>query len=302
MFDTVLLRTLVEFAERGTVAATAQALGYTPSAVSQQLATLTKQAGVPLARRVGRGLVLTPAGAALAESSLDVLDALERARATVSAHAPHVTGTVHLAIFQSAALALLPATLGALQQSAPHVRLRMTQVEPEAALRDTWSRDFDVVVAEEYPHHHAPLYPGLERRTLVRDSIRLCLSPQEHRRYEVATLADCADLPWVMEPRGTATRHFGEQVCRDAGFEPDVRFETSDLQAHLALVSSGHAVALLPSLFLARAHSTVTTMALDGEHRRTVFAAMREASVAEPSVDAVLSALIEAATPLQLDH
>ncbi|WP_061962104.1 LysR family transcriptional regulator [Demequina flava] len=298
MLDSQLLRTLVEFAERGTVAATAQALGYTPSAVSQQLTSLARQARVPLVRRVGRNLVLTPAGTALAQSSTDVLDALERAEAAVSANSPELRGEVHLAIFQSAALALLPATLDALRDRAPLLRLRMTQVEPESALRDTWARDYDIVVAEEYPHHRAPLYKGLTQETLVRDTIRLCVSPEAQRHKDVAGLADCVNLPWVMEPQGTATRHYGEQACRAAGFEPDVRFETSDLQAHLALVESGHAVAFLPSLFLERASAAVTAMTHAPDQRRTVFAAMRESSAGEPGIAVVLNALRDAAAPL----
>ncbi|WP_062078823.1 LysR family transcriptional regulator [Demequina globuliformis] len=296
MLESSLLRTLVEFSERGTVAGAAQSLGYTPSAVSQQLAALTRQAGVPLTRRVGRRLVLTPAGTALAESSGDVLDALERAQNAVSSTSTSINGQVRLAIFQSAALALLPGALTALASTAPQLRLLVTQVEPEQALRDTWSRDYDVVVAEEYPHHRAPLYEGLTRSDLVKDTLSLCTG-LAGAGSQATSVADCAGAPWVMEPRGTATRHYAEQTCRAAGFEPDVRFETSDLHTHLALVESGHAVTFLPSLLLHNYAGQVRAITHAPGQHRTVFTAMRESTEGSTAVAAVLAALTAAAQP-----
>ena len=295
MFDATQLRTLREFAMRGTLQETANALGYTSSAVSQQLAALTREAGTPLTRRVGRRLVLTSAGTALSRAAEDVLAALERARADVAAtqDAPH--GTVRLAIFQSAALALVPTTLSLLAVTTPEVRVEITQAEPAQALEDTWAREFDLVVAEEYPHHSAPHHAELVRETLVRDEIRLASAATA----PVTSLADAAALAWVMEPHGAASRHFAEQACRVEGFEPDVRFQTADLQAHLAFISAGHAVALMPGLMTGTAPQQVALAALPTPAYRTVFAALRRSSRTDPAVVAVLEALRRGARDLR---
>ncbi|WP_084129622.1 LysR substrate-binding domain-containing protein [Demequina sp. NBRC 110055] len=295
MYDATQLRTLREFAVRGTLQETADALGYTPSAVSQQLAALTREAGTALTRRVGRRLVLTSAGAALARAAEDVLAALERARADVAATQDSPHGTVRMAIFQSAALALMPRTLSMLAETTPEVRVEITQAEPAQALEDTWAREYDLVVAEEYPHHSAPHHPELVRETLVRDEIQVASAAFA----PVASVAAAAALPWVMEPTGAASRHFAEQTCRVAGFEPDVRFQTADLQTHMALISAGHAVALMPGLMTSTAPQSVALSPLDTPAFRTVFAALRVSSRTDPAVTAVLDALRRGARDLR---
>ncbi|GMA37594.1 LysR family transcriptional regulator [Demequina litorisediminis] len=295
MYDVTHLRTLREFAVRGTLQATADALGYTSSAVSQHLSALTREAGTALTRRVGRRLVLTSAGAALARSAEDVLGALERARAGVAATLASPHGTVRLAIFQSAALALVPRTLTLLSRNAPEVRVEITQAEPAQALEDTWARQYDLVVAEEYPHHSAPHHSELVRETLVRDEIALASALAN----PVREIGAAAAMPWVMEPLGAASRHFAEQACRVAGFEPDVRFETADLQAHLALIAAGHAVALMPGLMVASAPVGVALTSLAEPARRTVFAAFRGSSRTDPAVSAVREALRRGAQDLR---
>ncbi len=275
---------------RGTVTAAAHALGYSPSAVSQQLAALEREAGVPLVRRSGRRLLLTPAGQELADSAGRILGLVEQVQTRIAARHDAPGGTVRLAVFQSAALALLPAALPLLARTAPRVRVEVTQSEPAQALEDTWARDFDLVVAEEYPHHSAPHYEGLTRVTLISDEIALAVPAGAS-----AHLHDHREAAWVMEPRGTSSRHFAEQTCRVAGFEPDIRYETADLQAHLALVHAGLAVALIPGLMWPHATPGVTRASLPEPAHRTVFAAFRDTSRDDAAIEATLSALTAAA-------
>ena len=101
-----------------------------------------------------------------------------------------------------------------------------------------------------------------------------------------------------MEPRGTASRHWAEQVCRVAGFEPDVRFETADLQAHIRLVESGHAVALLPDLVWGGAGRSVRTIELPGAPRREVFTSARRAD--DATIAACRAVLAEAVQQIGL--
>jgi DNA-binding transcriptional LysR family regulator len=97
-----------------------------------------------------------------------------------------------------------------------------------------------------------------------------------------------------MEPRGTASRHFAEQLCRTAGFEPDVRFETADLQAHIRFIESGNAAAILPDLVWAGRTPSIPLVSLDGAPRREVFTSVREASRDRPTIVAVRDVLTRA--------
>ncbi|WP_432456798.1 LysR family transcriptional regulator [Cellulomonas iranensis] len=291
MLDLRRLVILREVAVRGTLAAAAQALSYSPSAVSQQLTQLEREAGVPLLRKVGRGVRLTPQALVLVEAAEALLDTVERTEAALAASLTEVRGTVRVAVFQSAALALMPAALRRAADEHPQVRVEMVQREPAQALHDTWARDFDLVVAEQYPAHAAPWLPGLDRRDLVTDPLRLALPPVGVTRERVRDLADAARVPWVMEPRGTASRHFAEEMCRAAGFEPDVRYETADLQAQIRLVESGNAVAILPGLVWRERTTTCRLVPLPGDPHRTVFTSRRDAAAGAPAVEAFRAVL-----------
>lgn len=288
MMDVRRLRLLREVAVRGTIAAVAGALHLSPSAVSQQLSQLEREAGSPLLRKAGRRLQLTPQGEVLVAHAGIILEQLELAESELQASLAEATGTVRIAMFQSVALALLVPMLRSLAAEHPRLRVTLTQREPETALLETFARDFDLVVAEQYPGHAAPWHDGIDRVVLLHDAVRLAVP----RRWRTITgLGDMAPLPWVAERHGAASRHFAEQVCRQAGFEPDIRFETDDLQAHAALIRSGNACALVPDLLWQGRTPPVRLVDLPGNPRRTVFTATRRSMSERPSVVAVRSTL-----------
>jgi len=291
MLDIRRLRLLRELYVRGTLAEVAAALHQSPSSVSQQLSLLEKEVGVELLRKAGRRVQLTPQAEILVEHTAAVLERLEQAESDLAASLVEATGTVRIAVFQSAALALMPDTLTRLAREHPRLRVTMTQREPESALHETWARDFDLVIAEQYPGHGAPWHPKLDRVDLTTDVIRLAVPPAALPWGDVREIDDAAPAPWVMEPTGAASRHFAEQLCRLAGFEPDVRFETADLQAQIRLVESGNAVALLPGLLWMGRKPTVRLRRLKGDPLRTIFTSTRRASASQPSVLACRAAL-----------
>jgi DNA-binding transcriptional LysR family regulator len=292
MLDVRRLRVLRELKLRGTLAEVALALNQSPSAVSQQLAQLEREVGVELLRKTGRRVTLTPQAEILVEHTTAVLERLEQAESELGVSLGSATGTVRLAVFQSAALALLPGVLSILADEHPALRVEVTQREPETALYETWIRDFDLVVAEQYPGHAAPHHPELDRVPLTTDAIRLAVPPGgAASRPGISSIEQAASSPWVMEPRGAASRHWAEQTCRSAGFEPDVRFETADLQAHMRLVESGNAVALMPDLVWTGRSTTAELIDLPASPRRTIFTAARRASVQNPSILACRDAL-----------
>jgi DNA-binding transcriptional LysR family regulator len=300
MLDVRRLRLLRELKIRGTLAEVADALQYSPSSVSQQLALLEKEAGVQLLRKTGRRVQLTPQAEVLVAHTGHLLDTLEQAEADLAASLTTVTGTVRIAVFQSAALALMPDTLSRMTARYPEVRIEMTQREPETALHETWARDFDLVIAEQYPGHAAPRHPDLDRIRLTSDAIRLAVPPASPDRPAITTIEDTADLAWVMEPRGAASRHWAEQACRSAGFEPDVRFETADLQAQIRLIESGNAVALMPDLVWTDRGTTAQLLDLPGNPYRTVFTSVRRSSATRPAILAareILAATADSIAP-----
>ncbi|QCU79267.1 LysR family transcriptional regulator [Citricoccus sp. SGAir0253] len=318
MLDVRRLVLLRELSIRGTMTAVARAMNLAPSSVSEQLALLERETRTRLLRRAGRTVQLTDAGRALVERTEPILDALEEAEAALASAGEELSGRVTLAVFQSAALTVLPPVLTLLRARQPGLRLEVVQYEPEAALHETWARDVDVVVAEQYPGHAAPHWPGLDRRPLLRDELQLVVpagldlgeggecgasgaGPEGGAGPQLRRLLEDRPLPWVMEPRGTATRHWAEQVCRSTGHEPDVRYVSADLQVHLALVASGNAVALLPGLMLVDAPARLRRIPLDGRPLRTVFTSVRSSSARSPAVVAVRSALEEVAAGLGLE-
>jgi DNA-binding transcriptional LysR family regulator len=301
MLDVRRLRLLVELSQRGTLAAVAEALAYSPSSVSQQLSQLEREAGVPLLVQVGRRVQLTPQAQLLVGHARAVLDRLEEAEADVARSLTDVGGTVRIAVFQSAAHAMVPQALTLLRAEHPNLRVEVTEREPDAGLFEVAARDFDLVIAEQYPAHTRAHREDLDRVHLAADAIRLALPPHPTRLMPRADpdaramLTAVAGMPWVLEPRGTASREWAEQLCRDAGFEPDVRFESADLMAHIRLIRTGNAVGLLPDLVWAGEAPSVALVELPGHPHREVFTSTRLAAAARPAVVACRDALVRAA-------
>ncbi len=298
MLDLRRLRLLRELKIRGTLADVAAALSYSPSSVSQQLALLEKEVGVELLRKTGRRVVLTPQAEVLVAHTAELLETLERAEADLASSLTTVSGTVRVAVFQSAALALMPDALTAMTQDYPDVRVEMVQREPETALYETFARDFDLVIAEQYPGHAAPRHPELDHVPLTEDAIRLAVPLVGAGHSSVSTVAEAADAAWVMEPRGAASRHWAEQACRRAGFEPDVRYETADLQAQIRLIESGNAVALMPDLVWTGRNVPVRLLDLPEHPRRSIFTSARRAGSRRPAVLAFRDVLGRAAADI----
>jgi DNA-binding transcriptional LysR family regulator len=296
MFDLRRLRLLHELSVRGTLAAVAEALAYSPSTISQQLAQLEREAGVELLEPDGRRVRLTAQGQALAAHAARMLEADERVRSELERMQPSLA-PVRVAAMQSAVHALVPRALATLARDEPSLRIEIAEVPPEEGLFELAARGFDLVVAEQYPGHTREHRDGLERRLLGHDRIRLATAPG----MRGAGLADLATRPWVMEPVGTAARQWATQQCRAAGFEPDVRFELADLTAHVRLIAAGAAVGMLPELVFAGAAAPVHLAELPGSPRREIFTAMRRGSGARPGIRTVQDALQAAFDEISAD-
>jgi DNA-binding transcriptional LysR family regulator len=154
------LRVLRELEVRGTLGAVAAALGYTPSAVSQQLAVLEREAGTRLLEKAGRGVRLTDAGRLLARHARVLLSAAEAAEADLASLTGEVRGTVRAGGLQSATRRLLIPAVARLLDDAPQVRVEVTELELEQALPELRLGALDLVVSDEYDGHPGPARPG----------------------------------------------------------------------------------------------------------------------------------------------
>ncbi|MCD0449771.1 LysR family transcriptional regulator [Actinocorallia sp. API 0066] len=295
MLDLHRLRLLRELSHRGTLAAVAEALSYSPSAISQQLAQLEHETGVPLLEKAGRRVRLTEQAEILVRHTETVLGQLERAEADLAASLREVTGLLRVAAFQTAALTLVPNAVTALARSHPGLRLRIRQIDPEQAIPTLTARDYDVVLGEEYPGQPQPRVPGVSLHRLGRDPLRLAVPDS----FDAADLADLASAPWAMEPSGTSPRRWAQTVCRTAGFEPDIRFESTDMVFHASLVATGHAASLLPDLVWAATPIPGRLLTLPGSPARTLFMAVREGAHDHPAITAFHTALRTSLTTLK---
>jgi DNA-binding transcriptional LysR family regulator len=306
MLDVRRLRLLRELHARGTVTAVAEALAYTPSAVSQQLATLEREAGVPLMERHGRRLRLTDAGRGLVEHADAVIARLELAESELAAAAgEEVAGRVRIAAFQTAASALVLPLLGAMAAEHPKLRLELIEMEAEEGLELLRRGEVDLVVAEEYDYAPRQRDPSLVLGALCRDPLVLVL-PAAHRlcaaHPEEIPLAALADERWAVPLSTTAFHDSMVRACRAlGGFEPDRRHRSNDLHVLEALVAAGEAVALLPSLGRPGGMPGVAIRrAAEAPLERGIFVAVRRASAGRAALAAVSSALREQARAIGL--
>jgi DNA-binding transcriptional LysR family regulator len=298
MMELRRLRLLHELARRGTVAAVAEALSYSPSSVSVQLAELEREAGVRLLQRVGRNVQLTAAGRRLVEHAREALNADEAMRAELAALGGAPRGTVRVTFVQTTALALVPATLATLAETAPDLRVEVLQRESAPALEELRSRAVDVVVGIDYDPVPVPRRRDIDRRDLLREDVLLAI-PADHPLAEAGgplALEPFARSPWAAGHVGTGHGAVVDNVCnRLGGYAPDIRHRTDDVLILRALVSSGRAVTLLPALIGTETPQVAVRPLAEGPLRRTIFTAARAAGAQMPAVIAARDALAAAA-------
>jgi DNA-binding transcriptional LysR family regulator len=292
MLDVRRLRVLRELAARGTIAATADALGYTAPAVSQQLAALEREAGVALLERNGRRRRLTPAGEELVARTEGILRELEAAEAALARTTTQVAGVLRCAAFASAQRRLLPPTIAALAAAHPDLRVTTQELEPEDSLPALKLGELDVALGQEYAFAPAPTDPALERTDLLEDPVRVAL-PEAHPlagepQVDVAAL-DAE--PWIAGRDGSFCHLVVIHSAHQAGFEPRLAHITNDFAVSYALVAAGAGVGLVPELAGPPPPGVVVRPIAGAPPSRRIYAAVRAGSGARPAVAAMLAAL-----------
>jgi DNA-binding transcriptional LysR family regulator len=293
MLDVRKMQLLQELARLGTIAAVAQAQFCTPSAVSQQLSALEREAGVKLLRRSGRGVELTAAGADLADRTGAMLALLEEAEAALAAHRSELTGELRIGAFPTAVRTLLPGALVRLGAQYPRLELRVTELDPAEVPDALRSGALDIALVHEYDYVPAEPDPAIVTQPLLAETIFLACSAADSRSGDADPVRTSRALPWIAATPGTLCHLMAVRLCQAAGFTPRIRHYADDFAAVLTLVAAGQGVALVPELALADLPDGVTLTALPAL-RRTLIACRRGAA-AHPAVVASATSIRAAA-------
>jgi DNA-binding transcriptional LysR family regulator len=292
MFDLVRLRVLHAVAGHGSLAAAAQALHLTPSAVSQQMAKLEREAGCVLAERQGRRLRLTDEGRALAVHAERILAAVKEASADLDERRGRVLGTVTVGAFPTAARGLLPPVLRACAAEHPELRVHVREVEPYQAMGQLTAGDLDLVVSQDWTNLPVALPARLGSVDLGLDPADVALPPGHPLagRTNLA-LRELAGEPWITSTAGTICHDWLTNTFRRDGHEPLIAHQAAEFPTQLALVAAGLGVAVIPRLAADSVPPGVRLVPVQPAMHRRVFAVWREESARRPAIRAITTAL-----------
>jgi len=296
MLDLRRLRLLSELARRGTIAEVARVVGYTPSAISQSLLQLEREAGVPLLERDGRRVRLTPAARGLVARTDRVLAELDAAEAELAADHGTVRGTVVIGAFPSAAAGLVVPAVADLCERHPELSCPVVEHEPEDGIPVLRSGELDVLVSESYEGVAAVPTGGLESHALLTEPLLLVLPREGEAVAEPVALDSLADAPWIAGLAGTQFAAALDGACRKAGFTPRIVHRADDARLVETLVESGLGVGLLPALARTGSDAVRFAAATPAPPRRHVSALVRSGAARRPSLAAVLEALMQQAS------
>lgn len=293
MIDLAALHGLRAVATYGSVIAAAEATGFTPSAVSQQVKRLERQVGVPLLERVGRGVMLTSHGRHLVDAGERVLADLEQLEAGLQHRAGVVTGSLRLVAFSTAMRGLVAPVARQLLDAHPDLRLTLDEREPWDAVDLVAAGQCEVGIVHRWGGV-AFAVPDHVASTRVADDIADLVVPRDHPLADRSRVTphDLLDVDWIATPEGTICRQWLHRMYDGTGRPPRIAHVSMEFESHLALVAAGLGVALVPRLGRAplgpdvvavEVADPVPTRLVDALHRRTM--------ADSPAIAAVLAAL-----------
>jgi DNA-binding transcriptional LysR family regulator len=295
MLDVKRLRVLREVARQGSFSAAADALSYTQSAISQQIAALERETGTMLVDRNARGVRLTDAGEALVRHADAILTRITDAEAELEAIAGLRGGRVRLASFATAGSTFVPHAIATFHERHPQVEISLKEADPEESVPALKAGTLDIAILFE-PHGAGDL-SDVEKVHLLEDPMSVVI-PQDHplaSRSKVR-LKDLADEAWVQTTASCPCCLIVADHCRAAGFEPRVAFESDDYLTVQGLVAAGVGVAMIPSLGLAAYRPDVAILPVSGiPPKRDIVAVTLPGGRHSPAIQAMLDVLAEAA-------
>lgn len=288
------LGALRELAVRKTMAAVAEALHVSPSAVSQQISMLEQEVGIDLVERRGRGVELTIAGRTLVERANRIFAELESARADMAELKRVVAGDIRVAAFPSVASLLMPRTMRSLRAAYPRLDVLFEEMEPEEGLNALRSWQTDVALIDDLNVPPGLLDPGIELTPLIEDVFHVMMAP-DHRLagLDEVSWAELEEERWVIDTAsGTYTRMLTE-ACQRSGYMPRIIARCKGAEVTSAMIREGCAIAMFPGL---RTHTDMPgarVSRLVPEIRRRISIAYRKGEKKSPALRVFIECLLE---------
>lgn len=299
MFDLSRLVFLSAVHRHGSVGAAARELGYTSSAVSQQVGKLEREVGVTLLEPVGRGVVLTDAALVLVEAAVSIEAAREVARSQLEELAGGLTGTLSLACFPSAIRGVAAPALGALAEAAPDLRIQLRELAPEHGLDAVAGGYADVALVHDWVHDRTSIGAGLEVVHLADDPVDLVVPaahPLAGRRF--VELSETVGDVWVTDVSDSICTRWILNMLNTATENPRVYFRAEEYASQVELVSAGLCVGVLPRLGRPPLPDTVRIVKLRGPvPTRRFMATYRKTTSRRPAIRRLIQALSDQARP-----
>lgn len=295
------LRALRELASRQTMAAVADALCLTASAVSQQISQLEEEVGVPLTERQGRGVRLTPAGELLVEHTERLMMVLDEAKADIAQLKKEVAGVLRVAVFPTVAAALMPHVVNALRKTYPYLQVKIDEMEPSDGLAALGSWQSDVSFVDDLSLQLAAKPNSAEYHHVLDDYLYVLL-PQNHplAKKQSVSIGALRDEQWALDSASSVYAEFVQNLCRRAGYEPNVNANCRGFEVVSAMVSAGCSVTVMPGLRVAYRLNKVAAVKLSPEVKRRISIAYRKGERNHPAVKVFVEQAIQSATILGL--
>lgn len=294
MLDLGRLRALHAVATHGSVHAAALALGYTPSAVSQQLAKLERETGTVLLERRGRGVALTDAAEGLASTAKQVLALVEQAEVRLEEQRGRPVGRLDLATFATASRGLLPRPLAWLAREYPDLDIRVSELDPHLAVELVARGELDLAVVHDWENTPLAMPEGLAKADIGVDVADVLL----HREHPLAARAELNPLElagarWITQPPGSICHDWLVRTLRGSGVEPVFAHQVTEYQSQLALAAQGLGVCLLPRLGRGPVPEQLVVRRLTPAPTRRLFAVWRQQASRRPAISVTVAALRE---------
>ncbi|WP_175852694.1 LysR family transcriptional regulator [Burkholderia anthina] len=289
------LKALLELARYGTMTAAAEALHLTSSAVSQQIAQLEEDAGVPLTERVGRGVRLTPAGHALVAHAERVMVVLDEARSELAELRREIVGELRVAAFPSIASLVLPDAVKRLRLAYPRLEIGLEELEPIDAVAALRAWRTDIALIDDLSIETGRDRENIELVPLAEDVLYVAVAtdhPLSKRRS--LGVADLRHETWAMESTWSTFGGFVIELCRRAGFEPRINAKCRGSEMVEAMVASGCSVSVAPGLRVQRAPAGVAWIKLKPEVRRKIYVAYRRGERNHPAIKVFVEEIVRA--------
>lgn len=293
------LRALRELALRKTMAAAAEALSVSPSAISQQISQLEQEAGLKLVKRRGRGVTLTPAGHMLVKHAERIIAVLQEAKTDLAEMKRTVAGELRVTAFPSAASALIPMTIRELGRLHSRLHILFHEMEPTESLLALRAWRTDVALIDNLTVSVDLQQLNIETIDLIEDSLYAIL-PASHALAAKPTigLPELRNERWVLDTASHAYSEFVIRECQAHGFEPLINAYCNGIDVMLALIEVACSISVLPGFRLRRYSGDFVVRRIVPDIQRKILIAFRRGEHRHPAIQAFTTQLLKSAAAL----